>query len=123
MVSATERQFGIHICTESPYLAETRAWDPTKYHYIVTFENGYGASIIKGQHTYGGPRGLWELAVTHGPPHVLCYNTPITSDVLGYLTEPELIDYLDQIAQLPPNNSCTHGSIGFPTTEESDDAN
>ena len=30
---------------------------------IVQFPNGYGASIVKGEHTYGGKNGLYELAV------------------------------------------------------------
>ena len=30
---------------------------------IYKFPNGYGASVIKGPYSYGGPDGLWELAV------------------------------------------------------------
>jgi hypothetical protein len=32
----------------------------------VFFPNGYGASIIRGPHSYGGSRGLYELAVLRG---------------------------------------------------------
>lgn len=43
--------------------------------------------------SYGGDSGLLELAVLrHGR---LCYDTPITNDVIGYL------DYLAQIKALP----------------------
>lgn len=27
------------------------------------FDNGYGASVIQHRYSYGGPQGLWELAV------------------------------------------------------------
>lgn len=29
----------------------------------IKFDNGYGASVVKGPHTYGGDQGLYELAV------------------------------------------------------------
>lgn len=64
------------------------------------FTNGYGASVVRGPYTYGGDRGLWELAVTDHDGH-LNYETPITDDVIGYLTEPAVKDLLAQIAALP----------------------
>ena len=30
---------------------------------LYRFANNYGASVVKGEHTYGGEEGLWELAV------------------------------------------------------------
>ena len=29
----------------------------------IMFNNSYGASVVKGEHTYGGRDGLYELAV------------------------------------------------------------
>lgn len=49
----------------------------------VTFENGYGASIIKGYGSYGNEEGLYELAV-FGPDGNLDYTTPVTTDVEGH---------------------------------------
>lgn len=73
----------------------------------VFFENGYGASIIKGLGTYGYEDGLYELAVLHkneADPdgYDLVYDTPITDDVLGGLAENEVTEVLAQIEALPP---------------------
>jgi hypothetical protein len=32
--------------------------------YIFKADNGYGASIVQHDFSYGGKKGLWELAVT-----------------------------------------------------------
>ena len=66
---------------------------------VYKFPNGYGASVIKGPYTYGGKKGLWELAVLKGEE--LCYDTDITSDVIGHLNDPEMDAVLRQIERLP----------------------
>lgn len=66
---------------------------------IWTFANGYGASVIRGPYSYGGPDGLYELAVLRDGR--VCCTTPLTDDVLGYLTEDEVTDALAKIAALP----------------------
>jgi hypothetical protein len=66
---------------------------------IVQFSNGYGASIVKGPHTYGGKDGLYELAVFGKDGHIT-YGTPITDDVLGYLSEQEVEKTLLDIKNL-----------------------
>ena len=63
-----------------------------------TFANGYGASVIKGPHTYGGKNGLWELAVLKESS--LCYTTHITDDVLGHLSWEDVENTLDEIKNL-----------------------
>lgn len=67
------------------------------------FENGYGASVIQGPYSYGGDEGLYELAVIvwEGETYGLTYDTPITSDVLGYLTPEEVDEALARIEALP----------------------
>ena len=67
---------------------------------IYSFPNGYGASVIKGPYSYGGPDGKWELAVLKNDE--ICYNTPITDDVVGRLNDPEVDRLLRQISQLEP---------------------
>ena len=71
--------------------------------YIFKADNGYGASIVQHDFSYGGKKGLWELAVIkydEDGEWDICYNTSITSDVLGYLSEDDVTDYLTQIEQL-----------------------
>jgi len=52
------------------------------YQEIHKFENGYGASVVMGNGTYGGDRGLYELAVIKfgedDDDWEIIYNTPIT---------------------------------------------
>jgi len=67
---------------------------------IYSFPNGYGASVIKGPYSYGGPDGKWELAVLKNDE--ICYDTPITDDVVGRLNDPEVDRLLRQISQLEP---------------------
>ena len=62
------------------------------------FENNYGASVIKTPWSDGGPDGLWELAVLHNDK--LCYDTPITSDVIGRLEFSQVIEILKEIRDL-----------------------
>lgn len=66
---------------------------------IVQYSNGYGASIVQGPHTYGGKDGLYELAV-FGKDGEITYDTPITNDVLGYLSEDEVTKTLLDIKNL-----------------------
>lgn len=62
------------------------------------FSNGYGASVIRHQGSYGFKKNLWELAVLSNGE--LCYSTPITDDVIGHLTEDEVETILKQIEEL-----------------------
>ena len=70
------------------------------------FDNGYGASVI--DYGYGSSQGLKELAVLHSNNNELCYATPITDDVIGYLTDDDLADVLTRIEALKPNHLCNH---------------
>lgn len=64
-----------------------------------TFTNGYGISIVQGGFSYGASDGLYEIAVL-GKDGSISYATPITGDVIGYLTVPEVFDYMKQISEL-----------------------
>jgi len=65
----------------------------------IMFDNGYGASVVVGPYTYGGEDGLYELAVLDSNGK-LTYETPITSDVEGYLSEDDVTKLLKQIQSL-----------------------
>jgi len=65
----------------------------------IKFDNGYGASVVVGPHTYGGEDGLYELAVLDSNGN-LTYETPVTSDVEGYLSEDDVTRLLEQIQNL-----------------------
>ena len=73
----------------------TRGFDTIASH---TFPNGYGASIITGEHAYSSEDAPYELAVLHN--NEITYDTPLTGDVLGYLTEDEVNEYLLKIEAL-----------------------
>ena len=66
---------------------------------IVQYPNGYGASIVQSEYTYGGKEGLFELAV-FGKDGEISYDTPITNDVLGYLSEEAVEKILTDIKNL-----------------------
>jgi len=65
----------------------------------IQFDNGYGASVVKTPYSYGGDRGLYELAVLDNDGH-LTYATPITNDVIGYLRDIDVTDVMEKIQQL-----------------------
>ena len=62
----------------------------------LKFKNNYTASIIKG---YGAEENLWEVAVLHN--NKVVYDTPITDDVLGYLSDEEVVKAVTDIMNLP----------------------
>lgn len=70
---------------------------------VMRFPNEYGASIVRTPYSYGGEEGKYELAVIHwhGDDWSPCYDTPITDDVLGYLSAEEVLGTLTAIMALP----------------------
>lgn len=103
-------------------LAETRSNGTNGVTYKFIFPNGYGASVVKwiGDEVWdasiGGYDDKWELAVIskyaetdsrwpvfeYGENnYYIDYETPITNDVIGYLTDEEVRNILDRIYKLP----------------------
>ena len=71
---------------------------------LVKFDNGYGASVVRFDGSYGFENGLYELAVVevHEKDEFrLNYDTEITDDVIGHLTEERVSNLLKKIALLP----------------------
>tara|TARA_R110002073_G_scaffold51289_4_gene134791 strand:- start:309 stop:584 length:276 start_codon:yes stop_codon:yes gene_type:complete len=69
------------------------------YQLIYQFDNGYGASVVKHDMSYGNKLGLYELAVLDSDGG-LCYTTPITEDVVGHLTMGDVDKLLVEISHL-----------------------
>lgn len=82
-------------------------------HYQFHFPNNYGASVIRGPHSYGGPQGLYELAVLRKRRKYweITYKTPITSDVLGNLEVDDVVKALEDISRLADDYDLLHESF------------
>ena len=65
----------------------------------IMFENGYGASVVSHSFSYGGKKGLYELAVLDKFGEST-YDTTITDNVIGHLTPEEVSEKLIEIQDL-----------------------
>jgi hypothetical protein len=67
------------------------------------YPNGYGISIIQGGIAYTNGPHEFEVAVLTGTEQdwELCYNTPITSDVLGHLSDNDVDKIRERVKALP----------------------
>lgn len=76
------------------------SWDGVQAKHF--FDNGYGVSVIKSSHSYGGSEGLYELAVLKGVEKdwKICYDTVITDDFLEYQSEEEVEVLLYEVENL-----------------------
>lgn len=71
--------------------------------YLFKFENNFGASVIKHNGSYGHYNDLWELAVIRfyrNDEWNLTYDTDITDDVIGYLSDERVQELLTEISKL-----------------------
>lgn len=65
----------------------------------MSFENGYGVSVVSHTHSYGGKDGLFEVAVLDSNDEIT-YDTSVTNDVIGYLTEEEVSELMVEVQKL-----------------------
>ena len=70
------------------------------YEKRISFENGYGASIICKPVSYGGDAKMFEIAVLKSGK--ICYDTDVSYNVEGYLGFEDVIEVLHEIRELPP---------------------
>jgi hypothetical protein len=71
--------------------------------YLFRFKNNYGASVIKHFGSYGSENDLWELAVIKYDDDGnwnLTYDTDITEDVEGFLSDGNVRTLLKKIKEL-----------------------
>lgn len=70
------------------------------YQRVVHFPNGYGASVICNDHSYGHGAGLFEVAILRGDS--ICYDTEmLPCGVEGWLDFDDVSRLLGRIAALP----------------------
>lgn len=79
--------------------------------HIFLFDNNFGASVVRHEFSYGGKNDLWELAVLqyNGVGNrneylswPITHDTPITSDIVGYLCDRDVQILLTRIKKLQP---------------------
>ena len=68
---------------------------------ILFFPNGYGISVVRNVLSRTTVD-TWEIAILKGTEsdYDLCYDTPITNDVIGYCSEEEVSNIMKQIQDL-----------------------
>jgi hypothetical protein len=66
------------------------------------FPNGYGVSVVSFPGSYGFREGLYEVAVIKGNEDdwELCYDTPITEDVMGHRDEVDVENIMEEVQAL-----------------------
>jgi hypothetical protein len=69
------------------------------YQKFVEFDNGYTASVVSNDMSYGSDRGLFEIAILYNDDIV--YDTGLTEDVIGFLDFQGVADTLKKIEKLP----------------------
>lgn len=82
-------------------------------HYLFVFPNGFGASVIRNPYSYGGPQGLYELAVLRKRRKYweITYDTTLTNDVLGNLEVDDVVKALEDISGLADVYDLLHKSF------------
>lgn len=91
----------IELKTSFRPVREAHIYDTFEHHsWKFRFHNGYGASVVciiyKGRViSEGNDRMPFELAVLKDDK--ICYDTPITDNILGYLTEKHVEKILKEI--------------------------
>jgi hypothetical protein len=63
------------------------------------FDNGFGVSVVSHSFSYGGKRGLYEIAVLDKNGE-LTYDTPVTNDVIGNLSETGVTNVMKEVQEL-----------------------
>lgn len=98
------------------YVIERQIFNPNPLldeRYLLRFDNGYAASIIRGGDTYGGPEGLWEVMLLRYTVdesgsyhyHSRRRNLDTNEGLFGWLTLQALEERLEHFKNLPSVNT------------------
>jgi hypothetical protein len=93
MLKFSDLEFKQHPCVDGPNAVQA----------LHFFPNGYGVSVVRFPGSYGYGLGLYEVAVIKGTDEEdfkLCYDTPITDDVLGNLSEEDVENTIQEVQSL-----------------------
>lgn len=77
----------------------THSLDSTGIMSRIMFDNGWGASVVRHQYSYGGKDGRYELAVLDSNGELHYDNDVASGDVQGYLDEEEVTYLLKAIQE------------------------
>jgi len=81
----------------SNYLIKQSAHQLGGIHKIYKYPNGYGASVVCFEYSYGGDKGLWEvmpIQYTNDEDYILLHD-----EVRGHLNDAGVDSLLDEIAE------------------------
>ncbi len=81
----------------------------------VQFDNGFYVSILSSKHSYGNID-QYELGILDD--NGLCYDTPLTNDVVGYLDKEDVEKWLKDVSELDYDNRTGSGFLGLDEGDE-----
>ena len=87
-------------CVEAKFTGKIPGFAEGYYQKQYYYSNGYGVSVVWNKGSYGSKDGLFEVAVLDSDGSIV-YDTPVTSDVCGFLNFGQVADVLQQIRNLP----------------------
>lgn len=90
-----------------PILREARAY--------VEFDNGFYISILNSKHSQGA---IDEYEIAILDENGICYDTPLTNDVVGHLDKKGVEKWLKDISELDYNNRTGKGFLGLEVGDE-----
>ena len=90
---------------------ENESESESGYDKKISFDNGYGASVICKPFSYGCDEKLFEVAVTKFGE--VCYDTDVTDDVCRQQNFEDVVEVLHMIRNLPPAEK-ENGDQGSP---------
>jgi hypothetical protein len=85
-----------------------------KKHYAreVWFKNGFGLSIVSHKDSYGGYKGLFEIALLHRSDKERLFYGPSWEDVRGYLDFADVARVMEEVRDYPEDRPI--GDMGGP---------
>jgi hypothetical protein len=90
-----------------PLTREVRAY--------VDFDNGFYVSILNSIHSHGA---IDEYEIAILDENGICYDTPLTNDVVGHLDKKGVEKWLKDVSELDYNNRTGEGFLGLEVGNE-----